>query len=224
MNTLKSKGQKDVSVQTGAVISAIALLAMAVIAAISNFGVIQQMMVQGDAVATAGNLTESATRFRFGAVGLLVVAILDIIAGWGLYVTFRGVNRSVSLLGALLRVAYAAAFASVITSLFDALRAAPIQASEALFHLERFDQGWQVASIIFGIHLLVVGALVWRPDVFSRIVSVLLFVAGAGYLIDNFAMLLSETYTFEIAIFTFVGEVLLIAWLLIRGRKLPDSE
>jgi hypothetical protein len=221
--TVRTNVTRDIRSRTAATVAGIALLAMAVIAALSNFGVINALMVPGDAGATARNLVNSAALFRLGAVGLIVIAILDVLVAWALYVVLRAVNPSLSLLAAWLRLVYAAIFAAAVTSLFSALRAAPLEPAQALFHLKTFDQGWHIGLIVFGLHLGVVGALVWRPGFFSRLVSVLLIVAAAGYIVDGLGTLLSPTYSLGLSTFTFVGEVVFIFWLLILGRKLPDG-
>ena len=46
-----------------------------------------------------------------------------------------------------------------------------------------------------------------------------LVVAGLGYVVDGFAAVLRSGPTASIAQFTFVGEVTLIAWLLVVGRR-----
>jgi hypothetical protein len=43
--------------------------------------------------------------------------------------------------------------------------------------------------------------------------------AAAGYIVDGFGKTLSSDYNLNIAQFTFVGEVLLIFWLLWKGFK-----
>jgi hypothetical protein len=214
---------RDIRPRTAAIVAGIALLVMAVIAALSNFGVINALTVPGDAGATARNLVNSAALFRLGAVGLIVTAILDVLVAWALYVVLRTVNPSLSLLGAWFRLVYAAIFAAAVTNLFSALRAAPVEPAETLFLLKTFDQGWHIGLIVFGFHLGVVGVLVWRPGFFSRLVSVLLVVAAVGYIVDSLGTLLSPTYSLGLSTFTFVGEVIFIFWLLIQGRKLPDT-
>jgi hypothetical protein len=166
---------------------------------------------------------DSAGLFRLGAVGLIVVAILDVGVAWALYLVLRTVNPGLSLLGAWLRLAYAAIFAAAITGLFGALRAASVEPAQTLFLLTTFDQGWHIGLIVFGLHLGVVGLLVWRPGFFSRLVSVLLAVAAAGYVVDGLGTLLSPAYSLGLSRFTFVGEVVFIFWLLIRGGTLPDT-
>jgi hypothetical protein len=57
-----------------------------------------------------------------------------------------------------------------------------------------------------------------------RVISVLVAIAGVGYLIDSFGNLLYRTYTFELASVTFVGEVVLMIWLLVVAVPRPLSE
>jgi len=218
-STTTTTWNRDTRPRTAAVVAGIGLLLMAVLAAFANFGVIQNLIAAGNPETTAANLIESAARFRLGAAGMLIVAALDVLVAWGLYVVLRSVNPSLSLLGAWFRLAYAAIFAVVINYLFGALRAAPLDPNQALFLIESYNQGWQIGLVIFGLHLCIVGALLWRPGVFSRIVAVLVIVAGAGYLVDGLGSTLSPAYSLELGRFTFVGELVFIVWLLVRGGR-----
>ena len=55
--------------------------------------------------------------------------------------------------------------------------------------------------------------------------GLLLVLAGCGYIIDAFGLILVRDYALEISAFSFVGEALLMLWLLARGRRirLPDD-
>jgi hypothetical protein len=205
-----------------ALVAGAALLVMAVIGGAANFGVIANLAVPGDPGATAAHLIASGSALRLAAAGLVIVAILDVIVAWGLYIVLRGVNPSLSLLAAWFRVAYAAAFAAAITGLFDALRAAPISPAQAVFSLQGYDLAWQLALTIFGVHLGLVGYLVWKAEFAHWIFGALLIVSGAGYFVDGLGTLLSPTYSLGLSAFTFIGEVLFIVWLLVRGARLPD--
>lgn len=218
-----TKSSHDIRPRTAALVAGIGLLVMAAIAAPSNFGVIQNLTVPGDAETTAANLINSAVLFRFGASGLLIVAILDVVVAWGLYVVLRSVNPRLSLLGAWFRLVYAAMFAVAINGLFNALRTAPQDPAQTLFLIESFNHGWQIGMAFFGIHLCLVGFLVWQPGVFSRIVAVLLVIAGVGYVVDGLGTALVPAYSLELSRFTFVGEIIFILWLLIRGGKLKNA-
>jgi hypothetical protein len=77
-----------------------------------------------------------------------------------------------------------------------------------------FKDGWDAALVIFGLHLLVLGRLVLRSGYVPRTLGVLLMIASTGYVVDGLGRLLSRDYHANVTGFTFVGEVLLMAWLL----------
>lgn len=122
-----------------------------------------------------------------------------------------------------MRLAYTAILAVAINSLLSALRAGPVDPTLGAFFLESFNSLWQISLIIFGLHLCVVGVLAWQSDFIHWLLGVLLIIAGLGYIVDGFGTLLVLDYSLDLATFTFIGEVVLIFWLLIRGRKLPDT-
>ncbi len=224
MNTMETASWKhDTRPRSAALIAGTGLLAMAVIAAFANFAVIANLVVPGDPSATAANIAESAGLLRLAAAGFIIVAILDVIVAWGLYIVLRSVNPSLSLLGGWLRLAYAAVLAVAINSLLSALRAGPMDPALPAFFLESFDSLWQIGLIIFGVHLVVVGFLAWQSDFIHWLFGVLLIISGLGYIVDGFGTVLSPDYSLDLALYTFIGEVAFMFWLLIRGRKLPDT-
>jgi hypothetical protein len=77
--------------------------------------------------------------------------------------------------------------------------------------------------IVFGFHLLIIGYLIFRAGYMKRILGILLILASAGYLIDGIGNILSKDYNVTIALYTFIGELVLIFWLLIKGGK-SESE
>jgi hypothetical protein len=155
---------------------------------------------------------------RLGALALAVAAILDVLVAWGLYEVFRRVNSSVALLGAWLRVAYAAIFAVATAHLFGAARFAGSDPNAAYLLANSFNDTWTLGLMVFGLHLLVVGALAIRAEFIHWVFGVLLVIAGVGYVFDSVVALLDVDFGFELALFTFVGEVVFIFWLLVRGR------
>ena len=48
-------------------------------------------------------------------------------------------------------------------------------------------------------------------------------ILGLGYAVDSFGVVLFAGYALEVATFTFVGEVVLIFWLLLRGRRITST-
>jgi Domain of unknown function (DUF4386) len=67
-----------------------------------------------------------------------------------------------------------------------------------------------------------VGYLIYRSGSSPKPLGVLVAVAGAGYLVDSFGALLFSDYALSVGAVTFVGEFLLMLWLLLRGRTVAS--
>jgi hypothetical protein len=203
---------------------------MAVLAPFALFGVLGSIVVPGDATATVNNLIASEGLFRIGIAAFLIVIMLDLVVAWALYVLLRAVHPTLSVLTAWLRVAFAAVFASALITLLDVaelvgdaggptLQGDQLEAT-VMASLASFDNGWTgIALSIFGLHLLGLGYLVAKSAMFpmSTILGALVIVAGLGYLVDSFGMILVPQYAWTIGMFAFVGEALLIVALLWRA-------
>jgi hypothetical protein len=53
--------------------------------------------------------------------------------------------------------------------------------------------------------------------------GILLTLAGLGFAVDSFGVVLFAGYALEVAAITFVGEAVLIFWLLLRGRRVAAT-
>ena len=162
-----------------------------------------------------------------------MVATLDTVAAWALYAFLRPVNRELALLAGWLRLAYAAVFAVAISQLAGALHVlgnadsllafTPEQLhAQALLKIADFHDIWTVSLVLFGAHLLLIGYLIYRSGFAPKILGVLVAIAGAGYLVDSFGALLFSDYAISVSAVTFVGEFLLMVWLLFKGRTIPS--
>ena len=85
--------------------------------------------------------------------------------------------------------------------------------------INTFQIGWDMAMILFGLHLLLLGFISFRFGVIPKWLGALLAIAGLGYLIDSFGILLFPAYNIGIGEYTFFGELILIFWLLWKGIK-----
>jgi hypothetical protein len=220
----------ELSQRRAAIVAGVGLLLMAILSPFALLNVYQNVLVPGDATATAANIIAAGNLFNVGTSIFLVVAILDIVVAWALYELFKPVNKSLSLLAALLRLAYAPIFALALTNLFSAAQllsgADYLKAFEtdqlnaqATLSLTAFKNGWDIGLVIFGLHLLVLGYLAFKSGFIPKWLSVLIVVAGLGYIVDSFGKFLLPIYNFSLAKFTFVGEAILILWLLWLGIK-----
>lgn len=226
----------ELSQHQAAIVAGIGLLLMALIAPFAEFSVRQSLIVPGDAATTATNLMANEFLARISICIYLIVAILDVVVAWALYVFLKPVHKSLSLLAAWFRVVYAAVLAIVLVNFVMALHllsGADYLAvfetdqlyAQMMFLLNAFGDGWNMGLAIFGLHLLVLGYLVFKlSGAMPKILGILVMIAGLGYLIDGFGKLLLPNYHANIALFTFIGEVLLIFWLFFKGARLSKTE
>ena len=211
------------SQRKASLIGGIALFLLAVLAGLANFGVVEVLVTPGDAARTAKDLIDSEALFRSGIAGLIVVVILDIVVACSLLAVFEPVNRSVALMAAVFRVAYTTVFMVAVSQLVSAL-ALLDDADQALRAVGQFHTIWDASYAFFGVHLALIGYLVYRSGFAPRIVGVLLVLAGVGYLIDEIGSVLVAGYSLDVSRFSFVGEAVLIFWLLIKGVRLREPE
>ena len=134
-----------------------------------------------------------------------------------------------AVLAAWCRGLYAAIFAVAILHLVAAARLLGGSPShgridtqvpgQVLAEIQRFEDLWSLALGLFGVHLLLIGWLAFTSGFVPRFIGVLVGIAGAGYLADCLGGLLSTRYAIEVASFTFVGEVVLMVWMLVFAAR-----
>lgn len=148
-----------------------------------------------------------------GAVGLaalvvLVVATLDMVAAVALFPVLAEGGTLMAGCSAALRLGYGAIFATAAGSLV-----APAD-------VERFKAIWDLGLFVFGAHLLLTGIAVVRGAATPTWIGILVAVAGVGYLVDAASVALMPAKALTLGQFTFIGEVILLIWLLgWAGRK-----
>lgn len=210
-----------------ALVGGLGILVLAVLSGWANFGVVEALVTDGDAARTATDILAGATRFRFGVVALVLTALLDIVVGWALWAFFAPVRPAAAAVGGALRAVYGVVFLVAIAQLASALDVLTSAATvttqvqlEALHRIENFHLVWDAGLALFALHLLITGYLVLRTDFAPRLLGWLLVLAGMGYLVDSGVALLAPGAIPELALVTFVGEVWLFVWLLVKGRQL----
>lgn len=223
------------TMRTMGLVAGIALLAMAILAGFANFGVIEQIVTDGDAAKTAQDILASQGLFRAGVASLALVAVLDVIVAWALLVLFTPVHNGIASLAAWFRVVYAGVFLVAISQLvgvvplvgdagYVAAYSTEQRHAEALLKINAFQDIWNAGLILFGIHLLLLGYLAYTADFAPKWLGVVLAIAGLGYLVDSFGTQLVPDYSISVAMVTFVGEVLLMIWLLIKSRSITAND
>ncbi len=155
------------------------------------------IVVQGDAAATAKNILASETMFRLGIAGEAVIFLVEIIVAAILYELLKPVNPAISLASALARLAEGIVQAvnllpSILALLLvsgagypTAFGADQLNALLMLF-MESFDYMILVWGFFFGLHLVLLGYLVYKSGYFPSFLGILLILGGIGYLLQSF--------------------------------------
>jgi Domain of unknown function (DUF4386) len=221
-----------------AILSGLALVAMALFAGVAYGVVLNSLFVPENAVVTMANIKASMLLFRAGIFSWLMVLLLDVVVAWGLYVFLKPVSESLSLLAALLRLVYTAFLATAILNLvvvvlllsdaeyIKVLEIERVQALVMLF-LNAFMLMWSIGLVVFGFYLLVLGYVVFTSENTPKIFGVLLFIASLSYLIIHCSGLLLPQYKSSIATLNSVlsapmaiGELSYAVWLIVKGGKI----
>ena len=82
--------------------------------------------------------------------------------------------------------------------------------------------------MLFGLWLLPLGYLVVKSGYFPKALGVVLMIGSVGYLADLFAHFLIPAVAESITLFLLapaaVGELWLVAWLLVKAVRVPERE
>jgi Domain of unknown function (DUF4386) len=186
------------------------------------------LVVPGNAAATANNILASESLFRLGILSALLVQVVNILVVLALYKLFEPVNKNMAslmvvflLLGVPIAMLnelnqFAVLFLSHGVDYLSAFTPDQLHALVPLF-FELHKLGISIAGIFWGLWLFPMGYLVFKSGFLPRILGILLIIGCIGYLIESFAAFLLPNYQVQVALFTFWGEVLLPLWLLTKG-------
>jgi hypothetical protein len=232
-----SSALPSISPRRAARIAGLGYLGVFILGTLANSFALERIIVQGDPAATANNIMSSGLLFRMGIAGWMIVLICDVVVAWALYLFLRPVNSGLALLAAWLRLLFVAIFAAGLLNLFAVLgllgSAENVAATESgQLHaqitslLAAHDSAVHVSFVPFGLHILVIGYVIFMSGSMPRILGILLMAAAMGYQIDSFGNFLSSAYAANkinfiifVAVPAVVSEFLLTLWLLVKGGK-----
>jgi hypothetical protein len=199
----------------------------------AEYSLYPRLVIEGNVEQTAQNITAHGGLFVALICCYLINFIGDVVISWALYVLLAPVNRAVSLLAALFRLIYTAVALCAVMNLVNVYRmlhtpifltlfgANPLHAQVQLL-LNSFQWDWSMSLVIFGIHLVLLGILIYRSGYIPRIIGILLVINGLGWMIDRLRVYLFPDAPLGWIFITFFGEMVFMLWLLIRGWKIKE--
>lgn len=201
-----------------------------VVAVCSGFAFIvrSNLIVPGDASKTISNITNSEMLFRISLTSDLIGQIFFVLTVLILYKLLRTVNKNqarVMIAFALIPVPIACISMVNQFTMLQILNKADFSFSlnqlhsQVILFLESHDYGILIAQVFWGLWLFPLGYLVFKSTYIPKIIGILVMFSGLGYVADSFGKFLFSGYNISISLFTFIGELVFIFWLLIKGIK-----
>lgn len=195
------------------------------------------IFVRNDATATVNNILAHETLLRLGIATELIGTIIFIFVVLALYRLFKSVSEKHAMAMAILLLISTPISLLAVLGELAALIVAGRANFPSTFDQHQLDslsflffrlhgQALLIAEIFWGLWLYPFGTLVIRSGFIPRFLGFLLFIAGAGYLIDSFTILVLPIYKQvggQIAMILQLCELPIIFWLLIWGAKIPVS-
>lgn len=192
-----------------------------------------KIVVAGDAIATAANIVSNQTLFNISIVGSLVSQLIHILVVLVLYKLFKSVDKDQALLIVVLGLVGVPitmlgtlnqAAAMIMAKGADYLSAfdpAQLQALMMLF-LDLFKKSEVISWLFWGLWLFPQGILIKKSGYFPKIFSALMILAGIGYFLGSFVYFLLPNNEVILSILNTltIGEVIFMAWLMIKGANL----
>ncbi|MEJ2482119.1 MAG: DUF4386 domain-containing protein [Gemmatimonadota bacterium] len=228
----------DVTGPTGAFSPrAYARVAGALYLVIIAFGIFSEVIVRsglivwGDPATTAENIRASTALFRLGFVADSVMLLCDVTVAVLLFVLLKPVDSTLSRIAMAFRLTQTAVVALNLLNYHAALlllggtgTASGIDTallpSLAYLFLDLHRHGYDLGLLLFGIHCLLLGYLVYRSTFLPKTLGVLVMAGGLVYLTGSYLRFLAPGHvsTFvPIYAVPLVAEVALSLWLLFRG-------
>ena len=191
------------------------------------------LIVFGDAAATANNIMASEWLFRIGFMSEILSAVFFLLAAWALYVLLKPVNNDLALLFVLLNLGGVAIECINMLNLFtatlllsgaDYLKVFQVNQlqSLAMLFINLYQNGFIIAQVFYGTWLFPLGYLVFKSGFLPRILGILLMVDCFGILIWFFQFFLFPNYeviSYPSFVVGFIAELSISLWLLIKGIK-----
>jgi uncharacterized protein DUF4386 len=224
---------QGITLRQAALTAGFGILIMAFAAPFAEFYLYPQVVVSDDIEATVQNISAKEGVFLGAFICYLITALCDLIVAWALYVLLAPTNRSAALLAAWFRLIYTAIFIFAFLKLATVFRLlntpdnmtvlGPDQLhAQVELLLRSFRYEWSLGLVFFGVHLGLLGYLVYRSGYIPKVLGLLLVIAGVGNSVQALSPYLYPNADLGFIMITFFGELIFMLWLLVGGWRIKE--
>lgn len=188
-----------------------------------------QIIVRGDAAATAANIIANPTLFRLTFAAYLVEGTCDAALAVFFYVLLRPVDRNLALLSAFFGIVAMVTYAVAQASFFSASLIVRDTGGMAAFTVEQRNalalMAIRIAGMTAGLFLCMYGIasairgwLIMRSGYLPRVLGILFMIGGAGFILRSWTYIVAPSFSSPLMLLPLAfGGVPLMIWLLARG-------
>jgi hypothetical protein len=233
MSTTSALHSGGITLRQAAVITGLAYVLDPV--AYAELSLYPRVVIPNNVGQTVHNIEGMGGLFAAAILCYLINFILDFIAAWALYFLLKPVNNALSLLMAGLRVLYTVLGLYGVLQLALAYRlvhgpyystafgVSQLQAQVQVL-IDSFRYGWTFSLVIFGIHLVLLGYLIYRSGYIPKLLGILLAFLGFGWMATELRPYLYPAANLDWFFTVGFAELLFPLWLLIMGWRIRDPD
>ena len=232
MDTNRTEYQnQQTSLRNAALIAGLCVLLMALTVPVVEFYIFPKLVNYQDPAETAHHIRNNKLLFTTTIFIHFLTVICDLVSTWALYIFLKPVHKSLALLAGWFRLVQPAFTIAAMLNLVQVLSLLkssenfsaiePGQVNDlVLFYINSFYLQWRLGLVFFGIYLCVLGYLVFRSGYVPKLIGIFLIIAGLGYVIEDLKPFFYPGYDTGFLWFTFFGELIFMAWLLLKGSRI----
>ncbi len=202
----------------------------------AEVGVRQALIVPGDPTATARAILENETLWRLGIAAHLLYLVPALTVNVLVSGLFRPTEPTLARLALAFGVAAVTVEAASLLHLYvplalveDPATLAAVEEAPGLIYLATrvFSTGFGFSLLLFAWFCAIVGALILRSRLLPRTIGALMIVAGACYVVNTLALIVSPAFSTRINPWILlpivVAELSLALWLLLKGVRVEPE-
>lgn len=224
---------QGITLRQAALIAGFGVLIVVFASSFAESFVYPKLVVPGNIQETVQNMAANKGLFIAGIFSYLITFFCDLLIAWAFYVLLIPVNRSLSLLTAWFRLVYmviafigflklVTVFRILNTSDYLTVFGADQLHAQVQLLLNSFRYEWSTGLVLFGIHLGLLGYLVYRSDYIPSVLGILLAIAGLGWVVSELGPYFNPDADLGFITITFFAEPIFMLWLLVRGWKIQE--